>query len=268
MYKKRKKKNLLYISIILIVLLFIGLFFNITSDNRNLIFIEKIGHDIGYISNKLVYNPINYLRKTIGVEKYKDCNIDEKNSNISELESKVEDLQKLLELNNRLENVKYKNANVINRNIGYWYETLTIDIGEKDGLKKGDTVINSDGLIGYIVKTSYLSSSVKLLTNEYLTKTSVKIDIGDKFLYGILTSYDRKENNFIIEGISENDEIKANDLVTTTGFGNNYYPGILIGKVVEISSDNYDLTKIVKVKSSVNFNNINYVTVIIGNEEQ
>ena len=51
-------------------------------------------------------------------------------------------------------------------------------------------------------------------------------------------------------------------MVMTTGLGSNFPAGIYIGKVVNITTDNFDLTKIVEVKSDVNFDDINYVTIL------
>ena len=38
--------------------------------------------------------------------------------------------------------------------------------------------------------------------------------------------------------------------------------GLLIGKVEKITTDNFDLSKVIEVKSSVNYDDIDYVTVV------
>ena len=38
--------------------------------------------------------------------------------------------------------------------------------------------------------------------------------------------------------------------------------GLIVGKVKEVTTDNFDLSKVVEVKSSVDFNDIDYVTVL------
>ena len=48
-----------------------------------------------------------------------------------EAEKEINDLKKVLELNNTLSESSYMNATIITRNIGYWYNTVTIDKGEK-----------------------------------------------------------------------------------------------------------------------------------------
>jgi rod shape-determining protein MreC len=57
----------------------------------------------------------------------------------------------------------------------------------------------------------------------------------------------------------------TNSLVVTTGMGGIFPSGILIGKVKEISSDHFDLAKTVYVSSEVDFDSINYVTILKRN---
>ena len=56
-------------------------------------------------------------------------------------------------------------------------------------------------------------------------------------------------------------------MVYTSGLGGVFPSGILIGKVSEITTDVYDLAKIIKVKPSANFEDINYVTVLKRNDK-
>ena len=142
-------------------------------------------------------------------------------------------------------------------------DNITIDKGEKDGIQVDMPVIVADGLIGKVVKTSTFNSTIRLLTaNNSNDKISVKIKNEDNYIYGILSKYNEKNNNYIIEGITQNIEIKQDALVTTTGMGDIYPSGIIIGKVKGITTDNFDLSKVLEIESNVNFDAINYVKVL------
>ena len=65
-----------------------------------------------------------------------------------------------------------------------------------------------------------------------------------------------------MEGIADNTEIKEGDMVLTTGMGDIFPSGILVGKVSKITKDNFDLARTVEVKSDVNFDDIRYVTIL------
>ena len=184
------------------------------------------------------------------------------NAIIKELQKEINDLKETLELNRTLSEYDYINATVVNRNIGYWYSTLTIDKGLKNGIDNGDAVITNDGLIGKTIQCSNFSCTVKLLTSDNDNKISIKINNEDKYYYGLLVGYDFIRNIYKIEGVSDIKSIKEGLTVTTTGLTDYFPSGILIGNVSSIIKDEYDLTAIIEVTPSVDFNDINIVTVL------
>ena len=91
---------------------------------------------------------------------------------------------------------------------------------------------------------------------------SVHISNGDNNLYGLINSYDYNKNVLELEGISNTKDVNIGDYVYTSGLGGVFPTGILIGIVEEITTDSYDLAKIIKVKPSADFNDINYVSIL------
>ena len=178
-------------------------------------------------------------------------------------------MKKILDLNNTLSSEEFLNATVINRNLGYCFNTITIDKGSSNGVKVDMPVIVSECLVCKVISTTAFNSTVKLLTNEDRNnKISVKINIGQKFVYGLLTDYDQKKNCFIIEGIDQNVDIPIDSIVTTTGLGNLFPSGIMVGKVKNIETDNFDLAKIVEIESAVDFNDLSFVTILRREEKK
>lgn len=283
MFRNRRIKKYYVIIILLIISILLLIFSFIIKDKRNLSIIEKTIKDTTLSINKTINIPINYIDDKIKeykskhklyekyeklIKKYDKVKLME--TKYEEAEKEIKDLKEVLELNNTLSESSYMNATIINRNIGYWYNTVTIDKGEKDGIEKDMAVINNDGLIGIVTKTSKLNSTVKLLTTtDTNSKISVKIKVDeDNYIFGLLVGYDKDKKSFIIEGIANNTEIPISSMVTTTGLGNNFPSGILIGRVDKITKDNFDLARTVLVKSSVDFDNINYVTVLKKDENK
>lgn len=269
------KKYFILIGAIVIAVL-LGLIAHIVTTDRTLTPIEKAVKDTVLLVQKVAYQPIKFVKDKIVeyqekqdlYEKYKTLQKKVKETDLiqaekEELEHQLKSMKETLELNNTLVETEYLNATVVNRNLGYWYNAITIDKGSHNGVEKDMPVIVSDGVIGKVTKVSNFNSTVKLLTSEDVNnKISVKIAVGDKYVYGLLSGYKRKENTFTVEGIADNIEIPAGSIVTTTGMGDNFPSGIMVGKVKRVKTDNFDLAKTVEVTSSVDFDDLNYVTIL------
>lgn len=275
MTNDEKKRYIILIVLVLVAVMF-GLTTKAVKENRNLNFFEKSIKDTTTFVMKILYKPIGFIKEKVkeGNEKdkmYKEykklkekvSKIDSDKARIKTLENEVDDLKKSLELNSSLTEYKKINATVVNRIGGTWYNILTIDKGSKAGIKEGMAVVVNEGLIGKIINVSNFSSTVKLLTTDELNnKMSVQIQVDDKNIYGLLSKYDSEKKVYLIEGISDGSEIKKGSSVTTTGLTEAFPSGILIGEVKDVVVDDYELAKVVEVTPSVNFNDINIVTVL------
>lgn len=281
MYRRKKFETKYIILIVVIaIIIFLVAINAVMKNNRNVNFVNGFFKDSALFINKVINTPINFVKEKINekeeqkdlLKKYKKLKNKYKSTeNLrlenSELKKEIKELKKALELKNTLSDYEKINSVTLNRNLGYWYRNITIDKGKKDGIKKNMAVVNSGGLIGTIYKTSNHTSTVQLLTSNQFNKISVKIEVGDKYVYALLTKYNEEDNTFILEGVSENTEIPVDSKVTTTGMGSIFPSGILVGKVISIDTDNYDLAKIIKVKSNVNFNDLNIVTILKRDEK-
>ena len=276
----RKKKNISkkYILIIVIVLIIILLIvFSFTlKDNRKVSKVELLLKDGLTYVEKIVTYPFNYINDSVKeYKKLKDINknndiletsierIDSIEAENIELRRQLEELKSELDISYTLSDYEYLNATVISRNVGYWYNKITIDKGSYNGVEKDMVVISAKGLIGKVIKVSTFTSDVRLLTtSDTSSKISVHISNGDNNLYGLINSYDYKDNVLELEGISNTKDVNIGDYVYTSGLGGVFPTGILIGTVDKITTDSYDLAKIIKVKPSVDFNDINYVSLL------
>ena len=271
----RKNNNIKYaiISIIIILLILIGITsFNINKENRNLNFFEKAIKDTTTFISKVVTTPVRMFKNSNTNDKKireKAEKVDMYYAQIKELQKEVNDLKKTLDLNATLSEYTTINSTVVNRNIGYWYNNLTIDKGSKNGIKKGDAVVTNEGLIGKVINVSNFSSSVKLLTSDEISnKISVKVEDNNSYYYGLLIGYNEEKKVYEVEGITDYKKIKEGDMVTTTGLTDYFPSGLLVGKVSRIVKDEYDLSSIVEVSPAVNFENISTVVVLNRKAEE
>ncbi len=277
MYEKKtiNKKYIILIAVFVVALV-LGITNAIIMNKEDLSPIEKAMKDATLAVTKILYKPVEFVKDKMKehsekqdlYEKYKELEKKVKETDLiqsekEELEREVENLKKTLGLNQTLSESSYLNATVVNRNLGYWYNTITIDKGSYNGVEKDMPVIVSEGLIGKVTKVTNFNSTVKLITSDDVNnKTSVKIKVGDKFVYGLLSGYDKQKRTFIVEGISDNTEIPKDSVVTTTGMGDAFPSGIVVGKVKRVTTDNFDLAKTVEVTSNVDYDDLSFVTIL------
>lgn len=274
--KKITSKKYVFIGVVILIIILLIIFSFTLKEDRKLNPVESFLRDTLSYAEKIVTYPFSYITtKTREYNKLKDVNeendiletsldrIDAIETENVELRRQIDALKNELNIDYTLTDYEYLNATVTSRSVGYWYNTITINKGSYNGIKKDMVVINSKGLIGRVIKTSTFTSDVRLITtSETNNKISVHISNGDNNLYGLINNYDYSKNLLEVEGISNTKDVDIGDFVYTSGLGGIFPSGILIGSVSEITTDSYDLAKIIKVKPSADFSNINYVSVL------
>ena len=267
MHKKNRKKIIICLCVVLSLVLsviFIKMNFNVPSYGikDGVMFINKAFTRIFGDKN---YYKLEEENKSLReqLEVYKDYE-----SLNNELKAEISKLKEVTSINKLLSDRKYVNGSVINRDLDYWQKKLIIDVGSSMDITKNMAVLSNGSLVGVTDDVSVNSSSVMLLSNhKFPLNISVKIKVGDNYVYGILNNYDEDEGLFEVVGVVDNIEIQPDSLVVTSGLGNIFPSGILIGKVSVVTTDNFDLAKVIKVKSDTNFDDISYVTVVMRDEK-
>lgn len=274
--KKMTSKKYVFIGVVILIIILLIIFSFTLKEDRKLNPVESFLRDTLSYAEKIVTYPFSYITtKTREYNKLKDVNeendiletsldrIDAIETENVGLRRQIDALKNELNIDYTLTDYEYLNATVTSRSVGYWYNTITINKGSYNGIKKDMVVINGKGLIGRVIKTSTFTSDVRLITtSETNNKISVHISNGDNNLYGLINNYDYSKNLLEVEGISNTKDVDIGDFVYTSGLGGIFPSGILIGSVSEITTDSYDLAKIIKVKPSADFSNINYVSVL------
>lgn len=262
MYKKVKKiSTKIKIIFSLLIIATIALLTISLNSNRKITFLENILKTPFSFINEIVLYPFTTLSKEKNIT-HDESYLIQKNKNES-LEKEIEELKATLELNNTLTEYEIENATIQSRNKSYWFNTLIIDKGKKDGIKKNMAVITTNGLLGKISKVYSNSSEVKLITSDDVNyKVSVSIKINDNDNYAILNGYSQETNMIKITGVSKTTPVEKGNIVLTSGLGDLFPAGIYVGKVENVKNDKYDLSKTVYIKTKQDFNNIHYVSVL------
>ena len=276
-HKKKIDTKYIVLIIIGIIILLLTIFSFIIKDKRDLSAPERFLKDIFISVANVVLFPFRSisdeieefinLKDVYEENKVLKSNLDRYDllyTQNQELKRQIEELKEEYGVETVLSEYEYIKSTVINRNLNYWYDTITIDKGTKAGITKDMAVITSKGLIGKIIKVTKNTSEVKLITSSNSNnKISVIVETPNNTrLYGILTDYDNNKNTLSIEGISDNSTIDKGSKVYTSGLNDIFPSGILIGEVKNEKKDNYGLSKVVYVTPSNDMSDITYVTVL------
>lgn len=273
--KKITTKHIL-IAIIILIIVVIAIFSFTLKNNKQPNKLESFIKDTTISIEKVLFWPFKFIIDK--VEDYKllinirqkyqlllpeVSRIESLNAENIELRRQIEALKQELNITYIINEYEFLNATVISRNVANWYNTITIDKGTYNGVTTDMVVVNSQGLIGKIVSTTTFTSEIRLITtSDTANKISVTIASEGKKINGLIKDYNYKTKHLEVEGVSNTEYVGIGDYVYTSGLGEIFPSGILIGKVERITTDEYDLAKIIEVKPIADFDDINYVAIL------
>jgi len=160
------------------------------------------------------------------------------NARIRELEQQVLELQqqnqRFKELSGYVQEsaIPLKTAPIIGRSADHWWQQMTIGIGSREGVKKGDIVTAVGGLVGR-VETVTPHSSLVLLISDPNSRVGVIIsrsrDMG--FIRG------EGERQVVMRFFEKVPDVQVGDAVITSPASRLFPPGIPVGEVTALNLD-------------------------------
>lgn len=148
-------------------------------------------------------------------------------------------------------------AEVVGKNLHLLRNTLTLNIGENDGVRSDMPIISEIGLVGKVIATSNHYSICQLMLNKDF-RASAKIQRNR--IDGII-AWDGSEV-VQLKNVSKTQEVREGDIVTTSEYSNIFPPNLKIGTVVKISEKPGSLFKDIEVIPSVDFSSLEQVFVV------
>mgnify|MGYP001161291856 CR=1 FL=1 len=145
-----------------------------------------------------------------------------------------------------------KTASLVSRNDFMFSKMININAGLKDGVINDMAVVNYRGLVGRTVDTSVSNTRVLLLTDP---NSSIAVKTISNENYSLLQGGD--DGVHLVSAFSKDEKLpRVGDLVVTSGSAQIFPSNILVGKIVEVTKENF------LVLPFVDFKNIDYVQVV------
>ena len=148
------------------------------------------------------------------------------------LEQENERLKQILNAASNLDN-EVEITRIISVNVNPYRHTIVIDKGERDGVYEGQVLLGTDGVIGQILHTNFLTSEAILISDS---DHALPVEINRNGLRTIVLgngSYTKLD----VPYIPNNADIEIGDLLVTSGLGGKFPSGYPVAKVDFIESD-------------------------------
>lgn len=153
-----------------------------------------------------------------------------KQQQLTNLQLQVERLESLLGTTGKITNQTVQIATVTFYSSNPLSQFLTLNKGSLDHVKKHQTVIDSQGIVGQIIQTTPNTSRVLLITDP---DHQIPVRIQRTGQRGILngTGHDNVQLNFI----PVNSEVRSGDIIESSGLGGVFPSGYPVAKVSQIA---------------------------------
>lgn len=259
--KKNKNKSIYYFFIILSVIIVL----TIGSANTRLFLWEKIQPVARYFlhQNQTIYtywlslksiNSISAQNNYLKAENMKLLAEKTTNNQLEYENKKLSELLKFQELSKDFNLIAVK---VIGRPSVGTPNKVIIDAGKNNGVRVGQGVVNNGFLVGIISAVGTKTSEVGLINGG---SVKVNVNLQSSQGIGILQGGNR---GIAVDNIAKNISIQIDEPVVTASLSEELKPGVPIGTVEKIISEQSDIYQSVIIKSPTDFNLLDILGVLI-----
>ncbi|PAW63392.1 MAG: rod shape-determining protein MreC [Verrucomicrobiia bacterium Tous-C2TDCM] len=266
---------------LIFLITFIGLLIWVTLFNPGAVSTIQRGAQVAMSPFMRASNGIDTAVAELGGEALGPAQLRERLSQVEQerdrLKLEVIQLDEILKENNELRRaLQYREksllslvaARVVSRKPAQWYQTLVIDKGSSEGLAVDSPVIlplgEEAGLVGKVSEVLGPHSAVVLLLTDEMCQVSAKLENSQE--QGILSGQrgaTRALPDLHLRYLSKEADAKPGTKVYSSGAGELFPAGLVLGEVVRLSIGVIDAEVI--VKPAVNFDELVDLFVILPN---
>ncbi|MBS4022942.1 MAG: rod shape-determining protein MreC [Dethiobacter sp.] len=181
---------------------------------------------------------------------------------LAELRKENHRLRQMLDLREKSE-YQLIASEVIARDASNWFQTMTINRGSMHGVKKNMAVVTSEGLVGSIYSVSHISSQVLLLTDSRPAVSAFVQRSREPGQVGVVESAPGIPGYLRMINLPREANIQPGDIVISSGLGEIFPKGLVIGHVLETGEDEYGILQYALLRPAANFNRLEEVFVVI-----
>ena len=271
MYKDNKS-GVWGIIITIIILILIVVFSNREAntsffENAANKLVMPIQNGLTYLKNKAsgnsaFFTDINNLKTENQKLKQKNSELEQALRELENIKTENETLKEYMGLAEKYGEYKTIPAYIINKDISNYSKIITINVGEKDGIKEKMTVIADEGLVGHVISVASNTAKVRTIIDTSSSISCLMSTNKDSIVCkGTLDSNQELKAMYI----SPDANLIQGDSIETSGLGGIYPKGIHVGIVKKITSSQNVTDRSAMIETAVDFTRLNTVLVIKNN---
>ncbi len=160
-----------------------------------------------------------------------------------------------------LDNKEYQifKAHVIRNSLNQADNYITLDKGSSSGIRPEMGVVDGNGVVGIVYKTSPNYSLVISVLNS---KSSISCKIAGSEYFGYL-KWEHGDSRYVyLKDLPRHAEFNLGDTVVTSGYSTVFPAGVMVGTIDDMSDSNDGLSYLLKIKLATDFGKLSDVRVI------
>lgn len=160
-----------------------------------------------------------------------------------------------------LDNKDYQlfKAHVIRNSLNQADNYITLDKGSSSGIRPEMGVVDGNGVVGIVYKTSPNYSLVISVLNS---KSSISCKVVGSEYFGYLKWEHGDSRYAYLKDLPRHAEFNLGDTVVTSGYSTVFPAGVMVGTVDDMSDSNDGLSYLLKIKLATDFGKLSDVRVI------
>lgn len=158
-------------------------------------------------------------------------------------------------------------AYAVNNSINRVDNYITLNQGSADGIREEMGVVDGNGVVGIVYKTSAHFSVVISVLNS---KSSISCKIVGSDYFGHLKWEQGDSRYAYLKDLPRHAEFNLGDTVVTSGYSTVFPEGVMVGTVDDLSDSNDGLSYLLKIRLATDFGKLSDVRVLAksGQQEQ
>lgn len=153
---------------------------------------------------------------------------------------------------------KSRIVNVVNADLGRLRQRLIVDAGGNDGLYRSQAVIDAQGLMGQLARVGPWSAEVMLITDP---EAAVPVEVVRSGVRSIAVGTGATDE-LALPLLPATADVRAGDLLVTSGLGGVFPAGVPVGTVTESRRDPDELLAVVRARPTASIDSSRQLMVL------